>query len=330
MRKFLICLLTATYLLSGCSNHSITGPGMPTDKTSQFHEAIERVAESLATAESSQSQERISTFTTWNGQETVPVYSGEPYTELNGNIPYFTDREKTEDVFEHYSDLDTLGRCGTAYANICKELMPTEKRGEIGMIKPTGWHTVRYDDIISDKYLYNRCHLIGFQLAGENANEKNLVTGTRYMNVDGMLPFENMIADYVKETDNHVLYRVTPIFVGDNLVCRGVEMEAYSVEDNGEGTSFHVFVYNIQPGIEIDYATGDSWVANSMADIVDDTEEHAQYATTLYVINAKTRKFHFPDCDSVGKISKQNKKERETDRAELIAEGHTPCGSCKP
>lgn len=330
MRKFLICLLTATYLLSGCSNHSITGPGMPTDKTSQFHEAIERVAESLATAESSQSQERISTFTTWNGQETVPVYSGEPYTELNGNIPYFTDREKTEDVFEHYSDLDTLGRCGTAYANICKELMPTEKRGEIGMIKPTGWHTVRYDDIISDKYLYNRCHLIGFQLAGENANEKNLVTGTRYMNVDGMLPFENMIADYVKETDNHVLYRVTPIFVGDNRVCRGVEMEAYSVEDNGEGTSFHVFVYNIQPGIEIDYATGDSWVANSMADIVDDTEEHAQYATTLYVINAKTRKFHFPDCDSVGKISKQNKKERETDRAELIAEGYTPCGSCKP
>ena len=330
MRKFLICLLTATYLLSGCSNHSITGPGMPTDKTSQFHEAIERVAESLATAESSQSQERISTFTTWNGQETVPVYSGEPYAGLNGNIPYFTDREKTEDVFEHYSDLDTLGRCGAAYANICKELMPTEKRGEIGMIKPTGWHTVRYDDIISDKYLYNRCHLIGFQLAGENANEKNLVTGTRYMNVDGMLPFENMIADYVKETDNHVLYRVTPIFVGDNLVCRGVEMEAYSVEDNGEGTSFHVFVYNIQPGIEIDYATGDSWVANSMADIVDDTEEHAQYATTLYVINAKTRKFHFPDCDSVGKISKQNKKERETDRAELIAEGYTPCGSCKP
>lgn len=330
MRKFLICLLTATYLLSGCSNHSITGPGMPTDKTSQFHEAIERVAESLATAESSQSQERISTFTTWNGQETVPVYSGEPYTELNGNIPYFTDREKTEDVFEHYSDLDTLGRCGAAYANICKELMPTEKRGEIGMIKPTGWQTVRYDDIISDKYLYNRCHLIGFQLAGENANEKNLVTGTRYMNVDGMLPFENMIADYVKETDNHVLYRVTPIFVGDDLVCRGVEMEAYSVEDNGEGTSFHVFVYNIQPGIEIDYATGDSWVANSMADIVDDTEEHAQYATTLYVINAKTRKFHFPDCDSVGKISKQNKKERETDRAELIAEGYTPCGSCKP
>lgn len=330
MRKFLICLLTATYLLSGCSNHSITGPGMPTDKTSQFHEAIERVAESLATAESSQSQERISTFTTWNGQETVPVYSGEPYTELNGNIPYFTDREKTEDVFEHYSDLDTLGRCGAAYANICKELMPTEKRGEIGMIKPTGWHTVRYDDIISDKYLYNRCHLIGFQLAGENANEKNLVTGTRYMNVDGMLLFENMIADYVKETDNHVLYRVTPIFVGDDLVCRGVEMEAYSVEDNGEGTSFHVFVYNIQPGIEIDYATEDSWVANSMADIVDDTEEHAQYATTLYVINAKTRKFHFPDCDSVGKISKQNKKERETDRAELIAEGYTPCGSCKP
>lgn len=329
-KKIFVCLLTAVCLLSGCGNRPIGGTEMPADKTSQFHETIERVAESLAAAEASYSQEQMTTFTTWNGQETVPVYSGDPYAELNGNIPYFADSEKTTDVFENYSDLDALGRCGVAYANICKELMPTEKRGEIGMIKPTGWHTVRYDDIISDKYLYNRCHLIGFQLAGENANEKNLVTGTRYMNVDGMLPFENMVADYVKETDNHVLYRVTPIFVGDNLVCRGVEMEAYSVEDNGEGVSFHVFAYNIQPGIEIDYATGDSWAANSMADTVDDAEEHAQYATTLYVINTKTGKFHFPDCDSVRKISTQNKEERETDRAELIAEGHTPCGICKP
>lgn len=329
-QKIFVCLLTAVYLLSGCGNHSVTDNEMSAAKTSQFHETIERVAGALAAAEDSYSQEQMSAFATWNGQETVPVYSGEPYAELNGNVPYFTDSEKTTNVFENYSDLDTLGRCGAAYANICKELMPTEERGEIGMIKPSGWHTVRYDDIIHDKYLYNRCHLIGFQLAGENANEKNLVTGTRYMNVDGMLPFENMVADYVKETDNHVLYRVTPIFIGDDLVCRGVEMEAYSVEDGGKGITFHVFVYNVQPGIEIDYATGDSRIANSMAETVDDAVEHAQYATTLYVINTKTGKFHFPDCDSVGKISTQNKEERETDRAELITEGYTPCGSCKP
>ena len=208
--------------------------------------------------------------------------------------------------------------------------MPAQKRGPIGNVKPTGWHTVNYHELIDGNYLYNRCHLIAYELAGENANEKNLITGTRYLNVTGMLPFEDMVADYVKETSNHVMYRVTPIFEGNNLVAKGVKMEGYSVEDKGEGISFNVFCYNVQPGVTIDYATGDSWVANSMADIVDDTEEHAQYATTLYVINAKTRKFHFPDCDSVGKISKQNKKERETDRAELIAEGYTPCGSCKP
>ncbi|MCD7808021.1 MAG: DNA/RNA non-specific endonuclease [Erysipelotrichaceae bacterium] len=189
--------------------------------------------------------------------DSIPDYDEDPYIEINDNIPYFTDDEITTDVFEEYTELDSLGRCGVAYANICQELMPTEKRQSIGMIKPTGWQIAKYD-FVDGQYLYNRCHLIGFQLAGENANEKNLITGTRYMNVDGMLPFENMVADYVKETDNHVLYRVTPLFDGNNLVASGVEMEAYSVEDDGEGICFNVYVYNVQPGIIIDYATGDN------------------------------------------------------------------------
>ena len=179
----------------------------------------------------------------------------EAYEVVNGNVPYFAEDEFTTEPFETYAELDYLGRCGTAYANICQELMPTEKRGEIGMIKPTGWHTVKYD-CIPDRYLYNRCHLIGFQLAGENANEKNLITGTRYLNVTGMLPFENEVAEYVRKTGHHVLYRVTPRFTGDNLVADGVLMEAASVED--KEIRFCVFVPNVQPGIVIDYRTGES------------------------------------------------------------------------
>ena len=188
----------------------------------------------------------------------IPAYSGEAYVEINGNVPYFTDSELSTTAYEYYSELDSLGRCGVCVANIGTDIMPTEERGEIGSIKPTGWHTVKYSEIIEGNYLYNRCHLIGFQLAGENDNEKNLITGTRYLNMDGMLPFENMVADYVTETGNHVLYRVTPIFEGDNLVADGVLIEAESVEDNGSGILFNVFCYNIQPGIVIDYATGDS------------------------------------------------------------------------
>lgn len=190
--------------------------------------------------------------------EDIPVYSGNSYIEVNGNCPTFDMEEITTEVFEIYADLDVLGRCGTAYANVCQELMPTQDRESIGQVRPSGWHTVKYPEVIEDLYLYNRCHLIGFQLAGENANEKNLITGTRYMNVEGMLPFENKVADYVRKTDNHVLYRVTPIFTGSNLVADGVLMEAYSVEDYGKGISFCVFVYNVQPGIVIDYATGES------------------------------------------------------------------------
>ena len=191
--------------------------------------------------------------------DAIPAYDGKAYVAVNNNEPFFTDSDMTTTAFENYSDLDSLGRCGVAYANICKEIMPTEKRGKIGMIKPSGWHTVKYD-VIKDRYLYNRCHLIGYQLAGENANPKNLITGTRYLNVEGMLPFENLVADYVNNTGNHVLYRVTPMFSGSNLVANGVLIEAKSVEDNGGGILFNVYCYNVQPGVGINYENGDSWL----------------------------------------------------------------------
>lgn len=191
--------------------------------------------------------------------DSLPAYAGEPYVILYGNEPTFTEEERTTtQVYEVYEPLDLLGRCGVTEACIGPELMPTEERGQIGMVKPSGWHTVRYDDVVEGKYLYNRCHLIGYQLTGENANEANLITGTRYLNMEGMLPFENLVADYVQETGNRVLYRVTPDFHGLELVARGVQMEAWSMEDSGEGISFHVYCYNVQPGIEIDYLDGDS------------------------------------------------------------------------
>ncbi len=191
--------------------------------------------------------------------EEIPPYQGEAYVVLDENIPRFTEEEE-QFTGEEYHELDDLGRCGPAMALVGIETMPTEERGSIGMIKPSGWHTVKYE-IVSGKYLYNRCHLIGYQLTGENANEKNLITCTRSMNTTGMLEWENQVADYVKETENHVLYRVTPIFEGDNLLATGVEIEAKSIEDDGKGVQFHVFVYNVQEGIEIDYQTGDSHLA---------------------------------------------------------------------
>ena len=253
----------------------------------------------------------------------IPAYAGNSFVILDDNKPAFSkkDRERT-DAFETYSDLDELGRCGVAYANICKELMQTEERGAIGMVKPTGWHTVKYDNV-EGKYLYNRCHLIGYQLAGENANEKNLITGTRYLNVTGMLKFEDLVADYVNETNHHVLYRVTPVFEGDNLVASGVEMEAYSVEDKGEGVSFHVFLYNVQPGITIDYATGESWLDDSKT-----TEDNEK--TLNYVLNTNTHKFHKGNCESVRDIADSNKEVYTGNRGDLINMGYEPCKRCKP
>ena len=259
--------------------------------------------------------------------EEVPAYSGSPYVELEGNQPSFSLEERTTDSFETYSTLDALGRCGPAYACIGEDLMPTEDRESISSVHPTGWVQAEYS-FVDGGSLYNRCHLIGFQLTGENANEENLITGTRYMNVEGMLPFENMVADYIKETGNHVLYQVTPVFEGENLVASGVVMEALSVEDEGEGVCFHVYVYNVQPGVEIDYATGESWETRDSASSTPESQTEQQEAD--YVLNTSSKKFHRPDCPSVDSMSGKNRQEYHGTREELIAQGYEPCGSCHP
>lgn len=257
--------------------------------------------------------------------EEVPEYSGEPYAVLENNEPGFAKEDMTEESYEVYSELDWGGKCGVAEANIGEELMPTEERGQIGQIKPSGWQLVKYDNV-DGKYLYNRCHLIGYQLTGENANEKNLITGTRYMNTEGMLPFENMVADYIKETGNHVLYRVTPIFEGDNLVASGVQMEAKSVEDDGEGICFNVYVYNVQPGIEIDYATGESWLEETK----NEEKEVDKSEGVTYILNTNSKKIHDTECESVKDIKTKNKEVYEGTREEILARGYEPCGKCKP
>lgn len=267
----------------------------------------------------------------------ISVYSGKPYCEVNGNVPFFTPAEKSKKTsFESYSKLDSLGRCGVAYANICKELMPTEKRGKIGSVKPSGWHTVKYNGMIEGNYLYNRCHLIGFQLAGENANPKNLITGTRYLNVDGMLPFEDEVADYVKRTGNHVLYRVTPRFTEDNLVADGVVMEAWSVEDSGKGVSFNVFCYNVQPGFEIDYSNGDNWISGKNKNSASNSSsagknyDNSAAKAECYVVNTNTKKFHKETCKSVKDIKAKNKEIYKGSRDELIKKNYQPCKGCNP
>ena len=261
--------------------------------------------------------------------ESIPDYSGCVFTTVNDNVPFFSESELTTEPFEEYSEQDSLGRCRTAYANICEETMPDEEREDIGMVKPSGWHTAKYTDVVEGNYLYNRCHLIGFQLAGENANEQNLITGTRWFNVEGMLPFENAVAEYVDDTGNHVLYRVSPIYEGDDLVARGVKMEAFSVEDSGDGVCFNVFVYNIQPGVVIDYATGESRRAAEPS-AGDETSGTVQSEPRDYVINTNSGKFHLPECSSVDSIKEKNKEVFRGTREFLIEEGFEPCGSCRP
>lgn len=257
--------------------------------------------------------------------EALPDYDGAAYVEIDQNQPSFTEEEITEEAYEFYGELDELGRCTVTEACIGQELMPTEKRGSIGHIKPSGWQTVKYE-FVDGKYLYNRCHLIGFQLTGENDNEKNLITGTRYMNVEAMLDFENMVADYIDETDNHVMYRVIPIFEGEDLLAKGVEMEAYSVEDEGEGISFHVFCYNVQPGVEIDYETGYSWASDDKGIQTSGGDDGKEQ----YMINTNSEKFHTPECSSIKDISEENKQEFYGKREELIKAGYEPCKRCNP
>lgn len=251
--------------------------------------------------------------------EELPEFSSDAYVVLADNQPEFTQDQLVTQSYEFYSELDALNRCGYAMACIGQDIMPTEERGSIGQVRPTGWQTVKYD-FVDGKYLYNRCHLIGYQLTGENANECNLITGTRYMNVEGMLPFENMVADYVRETGNHVLYRVTPVFEGDELVARGVQMEAFSVEDGGEGICFHVYVYNNQPGVVINYADGTS--------TLEETAVSGDKAT--YVLNTSSKKFHRSDCAQADSISETNRQVSMTTRQMLISQGYDPAGCCKP
>ncbi len=289
----------------------------------------------------------------------LPVYKNTPYVTVNNNEPNFTSSQKSgKKSFETYTELDYLSRCGVAFSCIGKDIMPTGERGEIGQVKPTGWKTAKYD-FVDGKYLYNRCHLIGWQLTGENANNRNLITGTRYMNVQGMLPFENMVDDYIEETGNHVLYRVTPLFKGNELVARGVQIEAYSVEDDGDGICFNVYCFNVQPGVKIDYKTGESALDGkeittkktsttkkvTTTKIVTTAKPTTKPTTTKptkpslpssatgnasYVANINTLKFHTPTCRHADDISPENRLETNESRESLIAKDYSPCGVCKP
>ena len=267
-------------------------------------------------------------------------YNGEPYIVENNNVPYFTEEELTTETFEYYSDLDDLGRCGVAYACLSPETEPPEgaSRGSIGMVKPSGWHTIKYPEVINDLYLYNRCHLIGWQLGNENANELNLITGTRYLNIEGMLPFENQVDDYIDSTGNHVMYRVTPKYTGDNLVADGVLMEAKSVED--DGCIFCVWCPNVQPGIEIDYTTGDSWLKGDVLligeSLVGDESEDKKVEIResdiegKFIINTNTKKIHTESCRYIKDIKEENKEEIVGKLSEIVEKGYIVCKVCNP
>ncbi len=352
-----IVLMLACVLMQGCSSTPASEAGSTQAETTAV-EQVQTQSESQDTdsqeqtesnAKTAQAPVEESTATTLD-VASIPAYSGSPYVRVLDNVPQFTETNKARGSFEEYSSLDSLGRCGVAFALIGTDTMPTEKRGSIGMIKPSGWHTVRYDDLVDGKYLYNRCHLIGYQLAGENANEKNLITGTRYLNVTGMLPFEDEVADYVKRTSNHVLYRVTPIFEGNNLVASGVQMEAWSVEDGGSGVSFDVYCYNVQPGVTIDYATGESWRTEEQSSNTGTSQEQAaqsknaatasgtsnteatstQSTTKSYVLNTNTKKFHLPGCRYTSTIKANNREDFTGTRDELLNRGFEPCKVCNP
>ena len=285
--------------------------------------------------------------------ESAASFSGNASVAINNNVPEFTADEITTASYERYGDFDSLGRCTTAIACVGKDIMPTEERGSIGSVKPTGWDQNKYPGIVNSEppYLYNRCHLIGYQLTGENANEKNLITGTRYFNIEGMLPYENRVAGYVESTGNHVMYRVTPIFSGNNLLCDGVKMEAYSVEDGGKGVSFNVFCYNVQPGVLINYTDGSNQLdegfnitsngsgqettrsSPSQTEAVVESQVEQpdqQVQSASYIANKNTKKFHYPSCSSVSDMKEKNKLYYEGSRDDLINQGYVPCKRCNP
>lgn len=324
-------LLAIATIFTGCASADLSG----TEGTGYAAGAVVAGEDSSGALDSKDKvdgpQEDLVNNNSYVSLDAIPAYDGRAYVAVNNNEPFFTDSDMTTTAFENYSDLDSLGRCGVAYANICKDIMPTEERGKIGMIKPSGWHTVKYD-VIKDRYLYNRCHLIGYQLAGENANSKNLITGTRYLNVEGMLPFENLVADYVNNTGNHVLYRVTPMFSGSNLVANGVLIEAKSVEDNGGGILFNVYCYNVQPGVGINYENGDSWLdgttgsasSGSDSSAAENSAADSSNSETMVHITATGKKYHRAGCRTL------KKSDTEVTLDEAKSMGLSPCGICNP
>lgn len=268
----------------------------------------------------------------YEGLADVPAFDGKTaYVIINDGVPYFEASEYTTDSFETYADLDRLGRCGVAYACVGIDLMPIEDRGNISSVKPSGWQSTTYEHI-SGKYLYNRCHLIGHQLTGENANERNLITGTRFLNIEGMLPFENLVADHVKELEHHVLYRVSPVYTERNLVADGVLMEGYCVECAGEELVFCVYAYNAQPGVDINYKTGESCLSGEeLPDSSEDIEQTpSPDGTVTYILNVSSKRFHLPTCAGAKTMKESNREESTKTREELIAENYIPCGTCKP
>lgn len=351
LKRFLIVLAAGITMLSavGCT----TNDSGNTDTTS----ASVTVAETSAAADSADNEIQPISNEPFD-LNNVPEYSDTPFVEVNDNKPYFTKElikqaanAASTDTFlfetdnEEYQPLDDLGRCQAATGLLSKDTMPPdgEEREGIGMIKPAGWHTIKYPDVISDLYLYNRCHLIGWQLGSENANEKNLTTGTRYLNTEGMLPFENKTADYIKSTGNHVLYRVTPVFVDDELICRGVLIEARSIEDTD--LEFCIYCYNVQPYIKINYLTGDSEqidtpTDNDSASVVNNGEELPKdnlsdemlkgESTTKYILNTSSKKIHMPNCSAVDVMSEDNKEYTDKSIDELENEGYEPCKLCNP
>ena len=360
MKRFIALLLFLIFSLNGCTAVLFAAPTdyeeSISEEASEIHNGTDVKYESGKPESESDESEEYSAESFCGLEEesaaadsvgdgkakadlsAIPVFSGDPHVVINDNIPHFTAEELTTVSYEYYSELDYLGRCGVTIASIGRDIMPTEDRGSIGSVKPTGWQTVKYD-CVDGKYLYNRCHLIGYQLTGENANTRNLITGTRFMNTEGMLPFENMVADYIKETGNHVAYRVTPIFESKNLLASGVQMEAYSIEDNGEGICFNVYCYNAQPEIAIDYSNGDSEYVGlipeeeSREEVYEESSEYIsedESEEITYVLNTNSKKFHYPSCPSADKISDKNREETTKSREELIDEGYDPCGNCDP
>ncbi len=323
IKKLLVLLLSLCLLFSGCA-------GIEATKNTAEEPTVTK---SESTASKADPTESASEDSVIFSPDQIPAYADDPFISLHNNEPYFDIADYAAKSFETYSELDELGRCGTVMACVGKDLMPTEKRGNISSVKPSGWHSVQYD-FVDGGSLYNRCHLIGYQLSGENANERNLITGTRSMNTEGMLPFENMVADYVKETGNHVLYRVTPVFQGNDLVARGVVMEAKSMEDNGDGVCFCVFAYNNEPGVTIDYATGASSLSSAPAATTTQkqttTRKPVLTGTGSYILNTNTKKFHYPSCSSVKQMKESNKWEYSGSREEIIGMGYDPCKRCNP